>query len=110
VLSSLRVRGRGFGTTPIELNRFAQITSAGMTRTLDRLEESGYIERSPNPDDRRSILIRLTNEGWDFAETLGEDLNAPYAEALDDLSAEQLKTEIGQLRVIVERLAQAVIG
>ena len=110
VLSSLRVRGRGFGTTPIELNRFAQITSAGMTRTLDRLEEAGYIERSPNPEDRRSILISLTRAGWDFADALGEDLNAQYADALEDLSAEELKTEIGQLRVIVERLAQAVIG
>ncbi len=29
---------------------------------LDRLEKKGFIERSPNPDDRRSIIIRIPKE------------------------------------------------
>ena len=109
VLDSLRLRGANFRATPLELNRFAQITSAGMTRTLDRLEQAGYIDRSPNPEDRRSILVGLTPAGRAFADLLVRDLEAKYAEILGPLTGEALKAEIDQIRVVVERLAHAVI-
>ena len=109
VISSLRVRGKGFRTTPLDLNRFAQITSAGITRTLDRLEEAGYVERSPNPEDRRSVLVGLTPAGWEFADALSLELDAHHAAAVGDVPSKTLKAEIDQLRRIVERLAEAVI-
>ena len=34
-----------------------------LTGVLDRLERRGLIERSANPADRRSVLVRLTREG-----------------------------------------------
>lgn len=108
VLSSLRTRGRDFRATPLDLNRVAQITSAGMTRTLDRLEEAGYVDRSPNPDDRRSVLVGLTTTGWAFAETLSRDLSAYYADVLGDMTAKSLKAENEMLRGVVERLADIV--
>jgi len=108
VISTLRTRGEGFRATPLDLNRAAQITSAGMTRTLDRLEEAGYVDRTPNPSDRRSVLVGLTPEGWEFAETLARDLSAYYAEMLGDVSAKKLKSETEALRTAVERLADAV--
>lgn len=108
VLSTLRIRGRDFRATPLDLNRVTQITSAGMTRTLDRLEEAGHVDRSPNPSDRRSVLVGLTPAGWDFAETLARDLSAHYAEVLGDVSAKNLKNETETLRSVVERLADAV--
>ena len=108
VLSSLRLRGKGYRTTPLDLNRFTQITSAGMTRTLDRLSTAGYVERFPNPEDRRSILIGLTEKGWTFAEALGRDAAARYAEVLGTSERNGLKAEIDQLRIAVERLAEAI--
>ena len=109
VLSTLRFRGEGFRATPLDLNRFAQITSAGMTRTLDRLEEAGYVDRSPNPDDRRSILVGLTPAGWEFADTVTRDLLARYADVLGASTAKARKAEVDALRRVVERLADAVI-
>lgn len=38
------------------------LTSGSGTALLDRLEGAGYIARIPNAQDRRSILISLTNE------------------------------------------------
>lgn len=108
VLSSLRLRGRGYQTTPLELNRYTQITSAGMTRTLDRLASAGYVERSPNPEDRRSILIGLTEKGWAFAETLGQDAASRYAESLAGEGSKSVKAEIDALRIAVERLAKSI--
>ena len=108
VLSSLRIRGEGFRTTPLDLNRFTQITSAGLTRTLDRLERSGYIERFPNPGDGRSILIGLTDTGWAFAETLARESSARFGDLLREVSEQTVEREIDQLRTVVERLTDAV--
>src|SRR5579872_2319205 len=44
--------------TPGELARCCGLTTGGVTVVLDRLEKAGYIKREPNPDDRRSLLIR----------------------------------------------------
>jgi DNA-binding MarR family transcriptional regulator len=34
-----------------------------LTSVLDRLEERGYVERTVNPDDRRSFIVTTTREG-----------------------------------------------
>jgi DNA-binding MarR family transcriptional regulator len=49
--------------TPSELARHTGLSSGATTAMLDRLEQSGLIERRPNPDDRRGILIVLVKSG-----------------------------------------------
>ena len=44
-------------STPSELARHTGLTSGATTAMLDRLEKIGFIERQPNPDDRRGTLI-----------------------------------------------------
>jgi len=44
-------------STPSELARHTGLTSGATTAMLDRLEKVGFIERQPNPDDRRGTLI-----------------------------------------------------
>jgi DNA-binding MarR family transcriptional regulator len=39
------------------------LSPAGMTHRLDRLERAGFVERRPDPDDRRSMLVLLTEAG-----------------------------------------------
>ncbi len=56
----VRSRSTGELVTPVVLTRYLGITSASTTALLDRLERTGHISRSPNPDDRRSILIEAT--------------------------------------------------
>jgi DNA-binding MarR family transcriptional regulator len=34
-----------------------------ITAMIDRLEARGYVERIPNPEDRRSALVRITRRG-----------------------------------------------
>ncbi len=49
--------------TPSELARYTGLSSGATTAMLDRLENSGLIERQPNPDDRRGTLIVLAKIG-----------------------------------------------
>lgn len=53
-------------TTGISQNRLCSSVGkkpANITRILDRLEKKSWISRQPNPDDRRSSLVFLTDEG-----------------------------------------------
>jgi DNA-binding MarR family transcriptional regulator len=54
-LHLLELRG---WATPGELARWAFLTTGGVTVVLDRLEKAGYIRREPNPQDRRSSIVR----------------------------------------------------
>ncbi len=108
VLSTLRIMPRGHPATPQDLNRVARITSAGMTRTLDRLEDAGYVDRVPNPDDRRSVLVGLTDAGWEFAASVMRDMHAHYETVAADLSAAERKASLETLRGAISRLADAI--
>lgn len=51
------------GQTQRQLCEEAGKSPANMTRILDRLEKKGSVIREKNPDDRRSTLVFLTEEG-----------------------------------------------
>ena len=63
VLATLRRAGRPYQLTPTQLFSSLMLSSGAMTNRLDRLEAVGLIERQPNPDDRRGILVTLTDQG-----------------------------------------------
>jgi DNA-binding MarR family transcriptional regulator len=46
-----------------ELAAAVQCTRATMTGLVDTLEKKNLVARAPNPNDRRSLLVKLTDEG-----------------------------------------------
>jgi DNA-binding MarR family transcriptional regulator len=63
VLATLRRSGEPYMLSPTSLYEAMMISSGGMTNRLDRLERAGFIERRPDPNDRRGKLIALTAAG-----------------------------------------------
>jgi DNA-binding MarR family transcriptional regulator len=53
--------------TPTQVSERTLSSSATVTSTLDALEYQGWVRRLPNPEDRRSVLIEITDEGRDIA-------------------------------------------
>ena len=51
------------GATVSELANLAHVRKQTMAQTVEQLERSGYVERHPNPSDRRSQLVFLTSRG-----------------------------------------------
>lgn len=45
-----------------ELGARLDLSSGAATRTVDRLEHAGYVERVNEPDDRRRVGLRLTED------------------------------------------------
>jgi len=63
VLATLRRTGPPYRLRASEFTSALMLTSSGTTKRLDRLERAGLVERTPDPDDRRGILIGLTAAG-----------------------------------------------
>ena len=51
------------GATVSELAEHAYVRKQTMAQTVEQLERGGYVERRPNPSDKRSQLVFLTDRG-----------------------------------------------
>lgn len=63
VLATLRRSGPPYRLSPNDLLEWMMVTSGTMTNRIDQLERAGLVTREANPDDRRSVLIALTDQG-----------------------------------------------
>jgi DNA-binding MarR family transcriptional regulator len=90
--------------TPTGLSKRLEMPLSTMLFRLGRLERRGHAERIPNPADRRSYLIRLTDEGDTL---LGEARPAfrDYAEAVEGRLGSD---RVDSLRAALEELRAAV--
>jgi DNA-binding MarR family transcriptional regulator len=50
---------------PSRLSEILSVSRPTMTSTLNKLERNGYIERQPDPNNRRQVLVSLTAKGKD---------------------------------------------
>ncbi|WP_111861117.1 MarR family winged helix-turn-helix transcriptional regulator [Acinetobacter sp. CFCC 10889] len=66
MLATLRRSGHPYCMSPTELFSTLMVTSGTMTHRLKRLEGRNLIERVKNPEDSRSSLVQLTNEGFEL--------------------------------------------
>jgi DNA-binding MarR family transcriptional regulator len=63
LLTALRRSGPEHRLTMGELADDAQLTSGAITNRVTRMERQGWVRREIGPDDRRRIVVSLTDEG-----------------------------------------------
>lgn len=63
VLATLRRAGKPYRLSPTQLYKSLLVTSGAMTNRLNRLEDVGSIVRMADPNDKRSMLVALTDAG-----------------------------------------------
>ena len=101
VLAALRRTGSPYELSPGRLLRETLVTSGTMTNRVDRLTSRGYVERYPDPADRRGVIVRLTAEGRAAVDAAFEELLAAEAELLADLSTRDRDRLAALLRVLL---------
>ena len=100
VLAALRRTGAPYQLTPGQLLRETMVTSGTMTNRIDRLSERGLVERSPDPADRRGVLVGLTAAGKKAVDGAFETLLDSERELLGELSAAERR----ELATLLKRL------
>jgi len=101
VLSALRRAGEPYELSPGRLLRDTLVTSGTMTNRIDRLTGRGLVERMPDPDDRRGVLVQLTPEGKEAVDGAFEALLAAERELLAGLPARDRDRLAGLLRPLL---------
>lgn len=89
-----------------EFQRSLMLSSGGTTKRLDRLESAGLIERRPDPDDRRGVLIALTPAGEALIDVALPALlttEAAFVEAAIPSDAARSEVEDGLRRLLVDQ-------
>lgn len=59
------------GLTPKDLGRELGLTSGSVTGLVDRMQQSGWAQRVPHPEDRRSTIIEATPVGLQLVSEIG---------------------------------------
>ena len=118
------VRAAGFEATMSQARIFQRIDeqgsrvtklaeSAGVTKQtagylVDQLEELGYVERVPDPDDARARLVRVTDRGRravEVARPVEEQVYAEWAAHLGGADLERLREILTRLREVTDPYA-----
>ncbi len=106
VLATLRRSGRPYRLTPTDLYRELVLTSGAVTHRVDVLARDGLVERVPDPGDRRSSLVALTDRGRavvDDAMAAHMRCEAELAAALDEPGRRALATLLRDLLLAMEK-------
>ena len=104
VLGLLRDNGP---ISPSELGERLIVTRATVTGVLDSLERRGFVRRSPNPADRRGLLVEITPAGLDVLRELRTIVHRNEKAWLGALSDPELRDYVDLLHRIQESLAAA---
>ncbi|NLN32388.1 MAG: MarR family transcriptional regulator [Flavobacteriaceae bacterium] len=88
------------GTPSTSLGPKMGIEPTSLSRTLKNLEERGLIIRKPNPDDGRSVLIILTEDGLKMRDVSKEVVLSFYDALNEKISQEELDVFYGVLQKI----------
>jgi DNA-binding MarR family transcriptional regulator len=108
VLSLLR-RSEPALLTPLEVAQQLLTSPSGMTGKLDRLEEQGLIQRTPDPEDRRAVRLKITESGRTLIDEAFTANLGVYESMLDEFSrteVENLDALLGKLLERVDRLSR----
>jgi DNA-binding MarR family transcriptional regulator len=106
VLGSLTRAGSPYRRSAGELAEHSDISSGAMTNRLDRLEEAGLVRRLPDPDDRRGVLVELTDGGrklYEESVSAQAAKEALIASALDGDEKKQLNALLRKMMLEFER-------
>jgi DNA-binding MarR family transcriptional regulator len=104
VLAALRIAGPKQQLSPTRLFKGLMLSSAGITSRLDRLERRGYVKRHRHPDDRRGVLVELTDAGREVLDQAVRANTGSETELTAKLTRQEQKVLAGLLKKLLAGL------
>ncbi|MBZ4023599.1 MarR family transcriptional regulator [Rhodobacter sp. TJ_12] len=87
------------------LAEFLEIEPISLSRLVDRMQEAGWVERHPDPNDRRIRIVHATDKTRAVISEVKQIAETIYADALTGLSPATTDTLMGALRQIIANLS-----
>jgi len=73
-----------------------------LTRTLDPLAKAGLVDRQPNPDNRREVLIKLSEKGLEVVGVAQEKHHQLFADILNQVPENKRKQVDESLAILLK--------
>lgn len=100
-LATLRRSGPPYQLTAGALTDSAMVTSGAITNRIDRLASKGLVARETDPNNRRSVIITLTDNGWTLIDTVLSDHVDNLKRLLGSLNADDQQQLATLLRTLL---------
>jgi DNA-binding MarR family transcriptional regulator len=101
VLSALRRQGDPFQLPATELARESMLSTGAITNRIDNLEMRLLVRRDPDPDDGRSVLVTLTQQGRELIDQATATRLASANEHLSALTKPERQVLAARLRKVL---------
>lgn len=92
------------------LAKAARLTTGAITNVIDRLEKAGFVKRSPDPNDRRKVIVSFIPDKHTNAKIHYDALGKAVGELFAGYDAEQLKFLIEHTTTLNEIYQQQVVN
>ncbi|MEW5009334.1 MAG: MarR family transcriptional regulator [Cycloclasticus sp.] len=92
------------GIRQSHLAEMLEILPITLTRLIDQLVEDGFVERRPDPNDRRAHQIFITKQAPPILNSIKQTANAIQADALTGLDEQQASQLLSALQTMRDNL------
>ena len=96
------------GISQKRLAELIEVDPMSLVRILDRMESDGWVERRPDPADRRARSLHLTERAAPILRHIRELIQKTRAEALSGLDEQECRQLIGLLERVHRGLLEAL--
>jgi MarR family transcriptional regulator, organic hydroperoxide resistance regulator len=105
VLMTLEMSGEPLN--PSRLQGLVIQSPGGLTKTIRRLEDAGYVRRLTDPDDRRALLVERTTKGRRATARVKAVVDEHYEDLFADLDDHDRRELASLVRRVLDRLEPA---
>ena len=99
--------GRKPGICVKELAQILRQDKSGISRSVEELVQKGYVNREPSREDRRSVVLSLTESGRERFERIEYDMEEKFRKVLDGIEKEKQEQVLEALRIYNEACRKA---
>ncbi len=91
--------GRNANISVKELAHILKLDKSGISRTVEELVQKGFVERQPSKEDRRYVVLNLTEKGTERFNKIEKDMNQKFKTILERIPEEKRDQVIEALQL-----------
>ena len=99
--------GRKTGICVKELAEILRIDKSGISRGVEELVQKGFVNREPSKEDRRCVVLSLTEKGQTRFEKIENDMYLKFQEVLSNIAEDKQQQVLDALKLYNEACRKA---
>lgn len=96
--------GKDIGVTAVEIAERLDMDKPTVSGIINRLIDKEYVEKLPNPNDRRSFILKLTKESKSKLSSLEKINDEVISDAIQGLTDEEIRIFENVIGKIIENM------